>query len=48
MKVILGIVFFRHLCAGIIQFIPADGPTFGDVITSHPELAGVIFTGSSK
>jgi len=33
---------------GVIQFVPADGPTFGDVIASNPELAGITFTGSSK
>ncbi|XP_047135019.1 delta-1-pyrroline-5-carboxylate dehydrogenase, mitochondrial isoform X1 [Hydra vulgaris] len=33
---------------GVIQFIPSDGPTFGKVITNHPELAGITFTGSSK
>uniref|UniRef100_H3CCF6 Multifunctional fusion protein n=1 Tax=Tetraodon nigroviridis TaxID=99883 RepID=H3CCF6_TETNG len=29
----------------IIQFLPADGPVFGDAVTS-PHLAGVNFTGS--
>ncbi|XP_047439899.1 delta-1-pyrroline-5-carboxylate dehydrogenase, mitochondrial [Mugil cephalus] len=30
----------------IIQFLPADGPVFGDTVTSSPDLAGVNFTGS--
>uniref|UniRef100_A0A672RSJ2 Multifunctional fusion protein n=1 Tax=Sinocyclocheilus grahami TaxID=75366 RepID=A0A672RSJ2_SINGR len=30
----------------IIQFIPADGPVFGDTITASEHLAGVNFTGS--
>ncbi|XP_066910280.1 delta-1-pyrroline-5-carboxylate dehydrogenase, mitochondrial-like [Clytia hemisphaerica] len=33
---------------GVVQFIPADGPTFGDVVFSNPDLAGTVFTGSSK
>ncbi|XP_065060701.1 delta-1-pyrroline-5-carboxylate dehydrogenase, mitochondrial-like [Rhopilema esculentum] len=33
---------------GIIQFVPCDGPLFGDVITNSPDLAGISFTGSSK
>ncbi|XP_057703093.1 delta-1-pyrroline-5-carboxylate dehydrogenase, mitochondrial isoform X2 [Corythoichthys intestinalis] len=30
----------------IIQFLPADGPVFGDTVTSSPHLAGINFTGS--
>ncbi|KAK9529681.1 hypothetical protein VZT92_013760 [Zoarces viviparus] len=30
----------------IIQFLPADGPVFGDAVTSSEHLAGVNFTGS--
>ncbi|KAM7006310.1 delta-1-pyrroline-5-carboxylate dehydrogenase, mitochondrial [Tautogolabrus adspersus] len=30
----------------IIQFLPADGPVFGDAVTSSQHLAGVNFTGS--
>ncbi|XP_062597792.1 delta-1-pyrroline-5-carboxylate dehydrogenase, mitochondrial-like, partial [Saccostrea cucullata] len=33
---------------GIINFVPADGPVFGDVITKSPNLAGVNFTGSVR
>ncbi len=31
---------------GVVNFIPADGPTFGDHITKSPHLAGINFTGS--
>lgn len=31
---------------GVINFVPADGPTFGDTITASPHLAGLNFTGS--
>uniref|UniRef100_A0A8D0DAE5 Multifunctional fusion protein n=1 Tax=Sander lucioperca TaxID=283035 RepID=A0A8D0DAE5_SANLU len=30
----------------IIQFLPADGPVFGDTVTSSQHLAGINFTGS--
>lgn len=31
---------------GVVNFVPADGPVFGDAITSSPSLAGINFTGS--
>ncbi|XP_019869236.2 delta-1-pyrroline-5-carboxylate dehydrogenase, mitochondrial [Aethina tumida] len=31
---------------GVVNFIPADGPVFGDAITASPHLAGINFTGS--
>lgn len=31
---------------GVINFLPSDGPVFGEVITSQPTLAGINFTGS--
>ncbi|CAK1547974.1 unnamed protein product [Leptosia nina] len=34
------------LPSGIVNFVPADGPTFGRTITSSPQLAGINFTGS--
>uniref|UniRef100_A0A8K9UPW0 Multifunctional fusion protein n=1 Tax=Oncorhynchus mykiss TaxID=8022 RepID=A0A8K9UPW0_ONCMY len=34
------------LPTNIIQFVPADGPVFGDTITSSEHLAGINFTGS--
>ncbi len=33
---------------GVLNFVPADGPVFGDIITKSPLLAGINFTGSSK
>ncbi|KAA0190706.1 Aldehyde dehydrogenase 4 family member A1 [Fasciolopsis buskii] len=43
-------VIFREagLPPGVINFVPADGSTFGSVITKHPQLAGVNFTGSTR
>ena len=32
---------------GVINLIYADGPTVGDVVFSHPEFAGIHFTGST-
>jgi len=32
----------------IIQFVPADGPVFGEAICNHPYLSMVNFTGSVK
>lgn len=31
---------------GVINFIPADGPVFGDTVTKDENLAGINFTGS--
>lgn len=31
---------------GVVNFVPADGPVFGDTITKSPHLAGINFTGS--
>lgn len=31
---------------GVINFVPSDGPVFGEAITSSPHLAGINFTGS--
>lgn len=31
---------------GVVNFVPADGPVFGDTITASPDLAGINFTGS--
>jgi len=31
---------------GVVNFLPSDGPVFGNVVTKHPELAAVNFTGS--
>lgn len=32
--------------AGVVNFVPADGPVFGDTITASPHFAGLNFTGS--
>jgi len=32
---------------GVVNYVPCDGPTFGSLVTSHPDLAGISFTGSS-
>lgn len=32
--------------AGVVNFVPADGPVFGDTITASPYFAGLNFTGS--
>lgn len=31
---------------GVVNFVPSDGPTFGEMITQSPDLAGINFTGS--
>lgn len=31
---------------GVVNFVPADGPVFGDAITASKHLAGINFTGS--
>lgn len=33
---------------GVINLIYADGPLVGDVVFSHPDFAGIHFTGSTK
>ncbi len=33
---------------GVINIIYTDGPTTGDILFKHPDLAGVHFTGSTK
>jgi len=32
--------------AGVINFVPADGPVYGNTVTASPELAVINFTGS--
>jgi len=31
---------------GVVNFLPSDGPVFGNAVSKHPELAAVNFTGS--
>lgn len=33
---------------GVLSFLPADGPTFGDTVLKSEHLAAVNFTGSTK
>ncbi|KAK7093686.1 delta-1-pyrroline-5-carboxylate dehydrogenase, mitochondrial-like [Littorina saxatilis] len=33
---------------GVINFLPADGPVFGDTLLTSPDLCGINFTGSVK
>lgn len=44
--VIFKIMREAGLPPGVVNFIPADGPVFGDNITASPHLAGINFTGS--
>lgn len=32
---------------GVCNFVPADGPVFGEAVVKHRDLAGISFTGSS-
>ncbi|XP_076451536.1 delta-1-pyrroline-5-carboxylate dehydrogenase, mitochondrial-like [Babylonia areolata] len=36
------------LPAGVINFLPADGPVFGNTILASPDLCGINFTGSVR
>lgn len=42
----LKVYYVTGLPAGIISFLPADGPVFGNAITSSPYLSAINFTGS--
>jgi 1-pyrroline-5-carboxylate dehydrogenase len=44
---IMGILEQAGLPPGVVNFIPGDGATVGDLVLAHPALAGVHFTGSS-
>lgn len=46
-RVIMEILHEAGLPKGVINLIYADGPTAGNIIFSHPEFAGVHFTGST-
>lgn len=47
-QMFMKILMEAGLPAGVINLVYADGPVFGDVVFSHPEFAGVHFTGSTK
>ena len=50
----LSVLKLYHVCiaAGVprdcIQYITGPGSSFGDVITAHPDIAGIAFTGSRE
>jgi 1-pyrroline-5-carboxylate dehydrogenase len=43
-------LFYAFIAAGVppdaIQYITGPGAQFGDIITAHPDIAGIAFTGS--
>lgn len=45
---VLEILEEAGLPRGVINFVPGSGGAIGDAILSHPELAGVHFTGSTE
>ncbi|MCX6213221.1 L-glutamate gamma-semialdehyde dehydrogenase [Spirosoma sp.] len=46
-KVIMEVLIEAGLPAGVINLIYVDGPVAGEVIFSHPDFAGIHFTGST-
>ena len=46
-QVIMEILEEAGLPAGVVNLVFADGPVVGDVVFSHPEFAGLHFTGST-
>lgn len=47
-NVIMKVFEEAGLPAGVINLIYVDGPVAGDIIFSHPDFAGIHFTGSTK
>ncbi len=45
--VIMEILEEAGLPAGVVNLVYVDGPTVGDVVFSHPDFAGIHFTGST-
>ena len=45
---IMQILMEAGLPAGVINFVPSRGVDFGNVVISHPKMAGVHFTGSTN
>lgn len=46
-QVIMEVLVQAGLPAGVINLIYVDGPIAGDIIFSHPDFAGIHFTGST-
>lgn len=46
-KVIMEVLLEAGLPEGVINLIYVDGPVAGDIIFSHPDFAGIHFTGST-
>ncbi|GAB4015751.1 L-glutamate gamma-semialdehyde dehydrogenase [Spirosoma koreense] len=46
-KVIMEVLIEAGLPAGVINLIYVDGPVAGDIIFTHPDFAGIHFTGST-
>lgn len=44
--VIFKIMLEAGVPPGVVNFLPADGPVFGNAITASPHLGGINFTGS--
>ena len=47
-KVLMEIFMEAGLPAGVINLVYVSGPTAGEVIFSHPDFAGIHFTGSTE
>jgi 1-pyrroline-5-carboxylate dehydrogenase len=47
-NVLMQILLEAGLPKGVINLIYCDGPMAGDIIFSHPDFAGIHFTGSTK
>ncbi len=46
-QLILDVLIEAGLPPGVLNLVHCGGPTFGKVVLSHPDLAGVHFTGST-
>lgn len=47
-RMFMKILMEAGLPDGVINLVYADGPEFGETVFSHPDFAGVHFTGSTK
>ncbi len=46
-QLIMEILHEAGLPDGVVNMLPGDGPTIGNAVLDHPDLAGVHFTGST-